>query len=140
MAEAVFRQKVNEIGLSKYIEVDSAGTGDWHQGEPPHQGTIDKLNQNKINTDYLVARQIKQDDLKNFDYIIGMDQKNLLEIRSLSQDLKNVYLFMDFVKENKGIDVPDPYFTGNFEEVYQMVSHTTDEIIDFMKEKHTYLP
>ncbi len=73
MAEAVFRDLVSREGLEDRIEIDSAGTGDWHIGHPPHQGTRKILNENNISTEGLVARKIKIEDLTEFDYIIAMD-------------------------------------------------------------------
>src|SRR5690606_26802126 len=77
MAEAIFRDMVKREGLDAYIEVDSAGTGDWHVGKPPHEGTRRLLDSKQISYAGLVARQLTKEDLSTFDYILAMDENNL---------------------------------------------------------------
>ena len=84
MAEAIFREKVKKEGLADRIKVDSAGTGDWHIGKPPHQGTREILKAKRISDEGLFARQIKASDLNEFDYIIAMDTENVKNIKKLS--------------------------------------------------------
>ncbi|HEY8414844.1 MAG TPA: low molecular weight protein-tyrosine-phosphatase, partial [Thermaerobacter sp.] len=81
MAEAVFRQLVREAGLDGLVEVDSAGTGDWHAGEPPHEGTRRVLEREGIDYSGIRARQLTAADGERFDYIIAMDATNEREIR-----------------------------------------------------------
>ena len=83
MAEAIFREKVKKEGLADRIHVDSAGTGDWHIGKPPHQGTREILKANGISDEGLFARQIKTNDLNEYDYIIAMDTENVKNIKEL---------------------------------------------------------
>ena len=71
MAEAVLRSKVAQAGLSDQIEIDSAGIGDWHVGEPPHEGTREILLKQQISVDGMKARQVKEADLSQF---LGPDQ------------------------------------------------------------------
>lgn len=135
MAEAVFRDIVKREDLEDRIEIDSAGTGDWHIGHPPHQGTRKILNQNNISTEGMLARQIKAADLTQFDYIIAMDQKNQQDIEALDVAPKRakVYRLLDLTHEHKGKDVPDPYFTGNFDEVYQLVKDGCEQLLQQIK-------
>jgi len=123
MAEAMFRDLVKREGLEHRITVDSAGTGDWHLGNPPHQGTQDILKLNQISFEGQVARQIVTSDLEEFDYIVAMDsqnEKNILKLKSISSKAKIVKL-LDYVPEAGKVDIPDPYFTGNFQEVYDLL-------------------
>lgn len=136
MAEAVFRDYVRREGLEGKIEVDSAGTGDWHIGESPHRGTIEILKKYGIDSSGLVARQIQREDMENFDYVVAMDSKNKQDIEALQvkyPKAKVVYL-LDFVPHTKTKDVPDPYFTGNFEEVYSLVKDGCKGLLDYIKE------
>lgn len=121
MAEAVFRHLVKEQGLENRFTIDSAGIGGWHEGEPPHQGTRDILRQKGINHDDLVARQIMHVDFSRFDYIVCMDEENIAALRRMAPADKNVYRLLDFAVETDEQNVEDPYYTGRFGHVYQLV-------------------
>lgn len=136
MAEAMFRDAVMREGLESEIFVDSAGTGDWHVGQPPHQGTVEILHRNHISTDGLKARQIVQKDLEEFDYIIAMDSDNKRNIESLkaSYPKARVEALLEFVPERKEKNVPDPYFTGNFQEVFDLLEEGCRNLLKHIKE------
>ncbi|HWI64289.1 MAG TPA: low molecular weight protein-tyrosine-phosphatase [Symbiobacteriaceae bacterium] len=123
MAEGVFRHLVREAGLADRITVDSAGTGAYHIGEPPHHGTRRVLKERGIDDTGLVARQVKHTDLEQFEYIIAMDQANAADLERLrrSGGGNRVHLLTDFVPDAPVKDVPDPWYTGNFEAVYDLV-------------------
>lgn len=70
MAEAVFRAKVKAAGLEDRVEIDSAGTGGWHSGEPPHRGTRSLLDKYEISYAGQKARQITRTDLDSYHYIV----------------------------------------------------------------------
>lgn len=137
MAEAIFKQQVREANLSDKIEVDSAGTGNWHIGEAPHKGTKKVLEDAKISHEGIVARQIGKVDLKKFNYIIAMDSQNMKDIKALGEVNNNTYigLLLDFYDERNIKDVPDPYFTGNFNEVFELVSDSCENLLNFIKER-----
>ncbi|MFC3885385.1 low molecular weight protein-tyrosine-phosphatase [Bacillus songklensis] len=138
MAEAVFRDLVRKKGMEDQIIIDSAGTGDWHIGNPPHKGTQAILTKNNINFGGLTARQVKEDDLAEFDYIIGMDTENIGNLRRMAGYNKTGYIgrLLDFVPEAQINDVPDPYFTGNFDEVYDLVKKGCENLLEDILEKH----
>ncbi|AMX00244.1 low molecular weight protein-tyrosine-phosphatase [Rummeliibacillus stabekisii] len=120
MAEAIFRHLVEEKGLTDAFDIDSAGTGDWHIGEAPHAGTAQILAQYQIPAKGMFSRQLKQEDYSRFDYIVCMDDSNIqnaLPMLGVKASSK-VFRLLDLVEEKK--DVPDPYFTGDFEETYQL--------------------
>lgn len=135
MAEAVFRDKVKVAGLDRLIEVDSAGTGDWHVGHPPHQGTRGILDQNGVDYSGIRARQTDAGDFGRFQYIIAMDSSNMSNLKAIMPaDSKAVLKkLLDFVPEHSVKDVPDPYYTGNFDEVFQMVSVGCDRLLDYIR-------
>ncbi|OXM83771.1 low molecular weight protein-tyrosine-phosphatase [Paenibacillus rigui] len=137
MAEAVFRHKVAEAGLAGRIEIDSAGTGDWHTGEPPHEGTRTILRQNQIDYSGMRARQVRQSDFHEHRYIITMDAsntKNVMKWAPGSHDAE-VRQLLDFIPERRGEDVPDPYYTGNFQEVYEMVDEACGLLLAYIRTK-----
>ncbi|PZD93678.1 low molecular weight phosphotyrosine protein phosphatase [Paenibacillus sambharensis] len=125
MAEAVLRHQAAEAGLDEFIQVDSAGTGDWHIGKPPHEGTRMLLDGLGIRHEGMKARQVTAGDLDSFDYVICMDASNERNVRALREAAGSARLFrfMELVEGRQGEDVPDPYYTGNFQEVYDLV-HT----------------
>lgn len=137
MAEAVFRHKVKEAGLDGSIQADSAGTGDWHVGKPPHQGTRQILKQYRIDDSGIRARQVRGDDFDEFQYIIAMDASNRTNLAKLSSDASRseVKLLSDFIPKHKGKDVPDPYYTGNFDEVYELVNEGCERLLAYIREQ-----
>jgi protein-tyrosine phosphatase len=116
MAEAVLRHKIAEAGLSDHVTVDSAGTGDWHIGKPPHIGTLNLLRERKISTEGMRARQIVPDDLSDFDYVLTMDEANLANVQAIrTSDARAVLRpLLSYAPETGVEEVPDPYLTGGF--------------------------
>lgn len=138
MAEAVFRKQLQQEGLTRKVEGDSAGTGNWHIGKDPHPGTLKILEVNGISAAGLKGRQLQREDFDNFDYIVGMDQTNIADIRSMldQPDHPKILRFLDLTDHLK--DVPDPYFTGDFEETYELVSEGCDALLTKIKEEHEH--
>ncbi|WP_313431064.1 low molecular weight protein-tyrosine-phosphatase [Siminovitchia terrae] len=135
MAEAIMRDLVEKEGLSRNISVDSAGTGSWHIGEPPHKGTLKKLAEYDVSTKGLVARQFSPKDFDEYDYIVGMDEsnsRNISRITGQSNDPKIIRL-LDLTDVKK--DVPDPYYTGDFQETYDLVSEGCRVLLEKIKEE-----
>jgi protein-tyrosine phosphatase len=131
MAEAVLRHKINERGLSGDITVDSAGTGDWHIGKPPHEGTRGILELNGIGYEGVTARLVQSSDFEKFHYIVCMDNSNASNVRKLpgGENAELLY-FMDLLPEESLREVPDPYFTGNFEQVYDLINAGCSVLLD----------
>jgi protein-tyrosine phosphatase len=137
MAEALLRHKVKEAGLEDLIQIDSAGTGNWHAGEPPHEGTRRILDQYQISHQSLKARQLKAADFAAFDVIIAMDDSNVRNMKQIAgpDNAVRIHKLLDFLPERGITDVPDPYFTGNFEEVYEMVDRSCDRLLAWLLEQ-----
>ncbi|MGM7636781.1 low molecular weight protein-tyrosine-phosphatase [Bacillus sp. Hm123] len=136
MAEAMFRDLVKREKLDNIIEVDSAGTGHWHIGKPPHEGTLSILKKYKVGSEGLKARQLKIEDGEDFHYIVAMDSENVKNIhrKLASKGNTQVIQLLDLVKEVKNKDVPDPYFTGDFEEVYELIGKGNQALLQFIKQ------
>lgn len=133
MAEAIFREKVNNLNLSHNFEIDSCGTASYHVGEKPDRRTIKVLEKNGIKTQHIV-RQFKKSDFENFDHILVMDNSNYLDIANLatneSQRLK-INLFAKFDSQTPDNQVPDPYY-GNmedFEHVFSICERASNEFL-----------
>lgn len=137
MAEAVMRQKIAQRNLTEKITVDSAGTGNWHVGKPPHEGTREKLDENSISYENMSARQIKQADFNQFEYIIVMDEQNLQDVKEMFDVPTNIDVdkLMHFVENPKEVNVPDPYYTGDFNYTYELVDEACDRLLDYIVER-----
>ncbi|PJF44915.1 MAG: low molecular weight phosphotyrosine protein phosphatase [Phototrophicales bacterium] len=137
MAEAVFRQMVKEAGLEHAIMVDSAGTSRYHIGEPAHSGTLRTLQKHNIKYDGR-ARQLQTKDFKEFDYILAMDYSNLedIEARMPSDSKAKVKLFLDYAPQLTTREVPDPYYNGRFEDVYELVKAASAGLLQAIREEH----
>lgn len=134
MAEAVFRDRTERAGLSGVIEIDSAGTGDWHIGKPPHEGTRRILDSKRISHEGMRARGITPDDGERFDLIVAMDESNIKAIReALGADTRaEVVRMLSFVPNARLADVPDPYYTGDFDETYELISEASDRLLEHL--------
>lgn len=137
MAEALFHRLIKEEKLGDRIRVDSAGTGDWHIGHPPHEGTRTILDRHGIDYSGMKARQVTGEDFTGFDYIVCMDSKNLRDVNAFAESANHACImkFMDLLPEEQNADVPDPYYTGNFEEVYRIVEAGSRRLLDLIRER-----
>lgn len=135
MAEAVFQQMVNEAGLANEIQIDSAGTGSWHVGERAHAGTRRILTQKGIDYNGR-ARQVRTGDFADpSTYVVAMDASNLRDIRRQFGDVPRLYRLLDFAGDGRERDVPDPYYSGNFEYVYELVREGCHGLLETIREE-----
>ncbi|EYO84017.1 low molecular weight protein-tyrosine-phosphatase [Staphylococcus aureus] len=129
MAEAIMRQRLKDRNIHD-IKVHSRGTGSWNLGEPPHEGTQKILNKHNITFDGMISELFEATD--DFDYIVAMDQSNVDNIKSINPNLKGqLFKLLEFSNMEES-DVPDPYYTNNFEGVYDMVLSSCDNLIDYI--------
>jgi protein-tyrosine phosphatase len=128
-AEGVMRALVRDEGLDAAIELDSAGTGGWHAGEPPDERAVHAALQRDIALDG-AARQVTAADFGRFDLVLAMDRENERDLVALAPDDEaraKVHLLREFDPEAVAVgdlDVPDPYFGGprGFERVLDVVT------------------
>jgi protein-tyrosine phosphatase len=121
MAEAVFRHLVAQAGLADRIAADSAGTGAWHLGQPPHHGTRRVLRERGIDYSHR-ARMVAPEDFTRFDYLVALDGENLADLRALARGgHAKIVRLLDYAPGARTRDVPDPYYTGGFDAVYDLV-------------------
>lgn len=137
MAEAVFRDMVEAEGLDDAIAIDSAGTGPWHVGERPHRGTRSVLERHGI-VHGGRARQITRRDFDAYDYILAMDYSNLDDLERMApKDFSGVLRsFLSFAPDAPTDEVPDPYYSGRFEEVYQLVRQGAQGLLSHIRREH----
>ncbi|WP_010307461.1 low molecular weight protein-tyrosine-phosphatase [Kurthia senegalensis] len=127
MAEAIFRDLVRKEGLQNRYTIDSAGTSGWHEGECPHEGTLKKLKQYDISTEGMYSRPLVKEDAAQFDYFICMDDDNVRQTKKIVGDVRISKLLDTIQHETK--NVPDPYYTGDFEETYTLCLESCKQLL-----------
>ena len=112
LAEAALRRESDRRGLD--VEVDSAGTGDWHVGESPDARAIAVAAQNGADISHLRARQVSADDFRRFDHIVALDRQNLAQLEAMQPEggRARLSLLLDHVEGREGEPVADPYYGG----------------------------
>ena len=131
LAEGILNHKAKLMDLD--LLVDSAGTSDWHIGEPPDARGINVALKNGIDISNLKARQFTLQDFDKFDLILAMDKDNyshLLNLARNSSDIKKIKLFMNFAYPDINMDVPDPYYDNRFEEVFELLDNASNKILE----------
>lgn len=140
LAEGLFRHHVEEAGLGDKIEIDSAGTGNWHVGKPPDPRMIATALERGLDIRHQRARQLRPRDLHDHDLVIVMDRENLANVRAIAgeADASHVVLFRDFDPQPGSGEVPDPYYGGEegFHEVYEIVDRTSRALLAHLRKEH----
>jgi len=110
LAEGALRAEAQRIGLD--LIVDSAGTGDWHAGEPPDERAQRTALRNGVDISGLRARQVKPADFRRFTHVIALDHDNLSNLRKLApaDAVAELSLLLDHVEGRAGQAVADPWF------------------------------
>lgn len=138
-AEAVFRARVEAAGLARHIAIDSAGTHDYHIGEPPDARTRRAARQRGYDMSALRGRQVGREDFLRFDYVLAMDHANLSILRSLRPERADNHLglFLEFARSHAEREVPDPYYGGaeGFERVLDMVEDAAEGLLSHIRER-----
>ena len=138
-AEGVLRHLAAKEAPGLSLEVDSAGTADYHIGAPPDQRSQRAALQRGIDISALNARQVAADDFARFDLILAMDAENLRELRALRprNSRASLKLFLDYAPEVGVRDVPDPYY-GNaaaFEKVLDLTTAAARGLLAALQER-----
>jgi protein-tyrosine phosphatase len=135
-AEGVMRRLLEDEGLD--VEIDSAGTGGWHAGEPPDERATLAARRRGVTLEG-AARQVRPEDFRRFDLLIALDRSNLRELLARAPDeeaAEKVRLLREFDPAADGdLDVPDPYYGGDrgFETVLDMVEASCRGLIDELR-------
>lgn len=129
LAEGILKSKVDP----EKVQVDSAGTGNWHVGNPPDPRSIAVAHKNNIDISDQVCRQFKISDFDTYDIIYVMDNSNKEDILALAKNeehRKKVKLLLNEILPGENVDVPDPYYGGptGFDSVFKMIDQACDKI------------
>jgi protein-tyrosine phosphatase len=138
-AEGVFRKKVEELGLSEAIHIDSAGTHNYHPNSPPDARSQKHALMRGYDLSKLRARAVEDKDFQEFDLLFTMDWENraLLEERCPSKHLKKIKGFTEFLTTTQATVVPDPYYEGTegFEYVLDLIEEASEGLLKVVSEK-----
>jgi protein-tyrosine phosphatase len=132
-AEGVFRYHVEAAGLGEHIEIDSAGTHAYHAGEPADRRAREAAKRRGMSLDGIRARRVTTEDFQRFDFIIAMDEDNLvlLEDEAPPEHRHKLRLFLEFADVDER-EVPDPYYGGpaGFERVLDLVENASRGLLE----------
>ena len=140
-AEAIMAHRLGFEDLGVHVEVESAGTGDWHVGHPPDERAREEATRRGIPMGG-VARQFTAGDFDRFDIVLAMDSANLAALQALApspEAAAKVHLLREFDPQAHGeLDVPDPYFGGSqgFRDVFDMVDRSITGLIAHIGTTH----
>ncbi|MFZ2542160.1 MAG: low molecular weight protein-tyrosine-phosphatase [Gallionella sp.] len=139
-AETVFRRYVENAGLSESILIDSAGTHDFHIGDPPDLRTQRAAQQRGYDMSALRGRQVEADDFRRFDYVLAMDKANLTILQHLAPPDSDTHaqLLLEYARHHTEREVPDPYYGGadGFEHVLDMVEDASEGLLQHIRQQH----
>ena len=136
MAEFVFKDIVKKQGLEKEFYIKSSATSSEEIGNDIHYGTRDKLIQNGISFTKRKAVKLRAEDYKKYDYIIGMEKSNVINIkRIVGEDIDDkIYRLLDFSDTPR--DIVDPWYTGNFEITFNDIVEGCNGFLKCLKDKN----
>jgi protein-tyrosine phosphatase len=137
-AEGVLRHLAAKEAPGLALDIDSAGTADYHIGAPPDPRSQHAALKRGIDISGLRARQVAADDFARFDLILAMDAENLRELRALQprNSRAAVKLFLDYARDLGLRDVPDPYYrdAAAFEEVLDLTTAASRGLLAALQE------
>ena len=138
LAQGVFENVLRREGLDGEVEVDSAGTGPWHVGEPPDARAQRSAAARGVDLSAQRARRVTLDDCKTFDYILTMDEENFRAVSALCRGSAVVRPFLDLAQDSPEREVPDPYYGGpdGFDRVLDLVEAASEGLLDDIRERH----
>jgi protein-tyrosine phosphatase len=156
IAEGIFAHLVRERGLADRYSADSAGTGDWHIGEPPDRRAIAVSAKRGVPLPS-VCRQVAKTDFQEFDLILAMDRNNRKDLEDLCPVplRRKIKLMREFdhdtgaapsetaaARTGSALDVPDPYYGGpyEFDTVYEMLNRCCSGLLDTLETRETGMP
>ncbi|MFF5306244.1 MULTISPECIES: low molecular weight protein-tyrosine-phosphatase [unclassified Streptomyces] len=140
MAESVFRARVAEAGLDGLVEVDSAGTDGWHEGDGADPRAVAVLEEHGYGTDH-TARRFQASWFARLDLVIALDsghRKTLRRLAPTEQDAAKVHLLRSYDPDaGDDLDVPDPYYGGldGFEECLEMVEAASEGLLAAVRDE-----
>ena len=140
-AEAIMENLIEQAGLQESIEVDSAGTGDWHVGDPPDARATAAAKRRGLSV-HGRARRFAPEDFDTFDYVVAMDKANRNALKKLAHDKtekEKIELLRNYDADSpRDASVPDPYYGGQngFEEVLDICEAGCRGLLTQVRQEH----
>jgi protein-tyrosine phosphatase len=136
-AEAVLRRLLITESIASRVEVDSAGTHDYHLGKPPYPAAVQQAKRRGYDMTTCISRKVRADDFDSFDMILAMDRSNLATLKTIAPTRckHKIELLLDYSDRFPGQEVPDP-FGGeetDFERAFQMIEDGCKGLADLVK-------
>lgn len=133
LAEGILQHKAWKAGLQWSVE--SAGTGNWHIGEPPHQLSTKVAKLNGVDISKQRARQFVKEDFLNYDFIYVMDSSNYNDVKKMSGslfDATKIDLLLNALHPGENRSVPDPWFgeEDGYHEVFALIERACDKVME----------
>ena len=133
MAEGVFRRATEEAGLAHLFQIDSAGMGDWHQGQAPDQRAQEAARARGVDISAQSARKIELEDFDVFDLVVAMDGSNIADLQDIAPHAgrRKIRRFLDYAPHVDAQDVPDPYYGGRqgFDHALDLIEAAADGLL-----------
>ncbi len=137
------RQRIHDAGLDEHVVLESAGTGNWHLGEPADRRARAVLEQHGYDGSAHRARQFGRDWFRRTDVVLAMDRDNFADLADLAPDddsRAKIQMFRAYDPEalrGDDTDVPDPYLgdSSSFEHVLGMIETAADGIVDTVRQE-----
>ena len=138
MAEGVLRARIEAARLGDRVELDSAGTGDWHVDRPPDPRAIATAARHGIDISGLRGRQLSAADFERFDWLLCADRSNLRAARELApaHGRARAALLLEWAgSRDGGLEIPDPYTGGidQFEHVWSLLDRAADGVVQRLR-------
>lgn len=134
MAEFVFKDLVNKKGISKEFYIDSAATDGYNEKtkEGIYYETKNILKEMNIPFTEHISRKIKKEDYNKFDYILGMEERNVSDILKIVGDDKEnkVHRLLDYTEKPR--DIIDPWYYGNFDSTYYDILYGCERFLEYL--------
>lgn len=133
MAEFIMKKKIQELNLEENFYIESKATSSEEEGNDIYPPIKRVLDDKGIFYEKRAAKTLVESDYNKFDYFIGMDTNNIRDMKYLFNDDPNhkVYRLLDFTELKK--DVEDPWYTRNFEKVYEEIELGCENLIEIIK-------
>ena len=134
MAEFILKDMVRKKGIYEEFQIESAATSSYNEIEKEEMYGEAKNMLKKMNVPFTkhIARQIKKQDYEQFDYILGMEQKNINNIiKIIGKDKENkIFKLLDFTEMPK--DIADPWYTGDFHTTYYEIVYGCEKFLEYI--------
>ncbi|MDP5253706.1 MULTISPECIES: low molecular weight protein-tyrosine-phosphatase [unclassified Vibrio] len=129
-AQAIIDKRCRDAGLA--IEIDSAGTINYHRGQSPDRRAIQAAQSRGYDLNGLKARQVTRQDFDDFDLILAADLDNLADLKAMAsrEQRGKIHLLLAYAKLGERV-IPDPYYGRNegFDEVIDLLEQASDNLI-----------